>query len=261
MTHEVPYDAANVETVVRVGDTVRRTTGPWTPSIHALLRHLEREGFSGAPRVLGFDDEGREILTHVAGVAGLRPWPAPVRSSDALISAGGLIRRFHDAVATFVPADDAVWRFGTGSTGGGEIVTHNDLAPWNTVYDGPRATALIDWDFARPARAIEDLAYAAWTYIPLRDDEHSLAIGFDRPHDRAARLDLFLGAYGLSDRRGFIDEVIQRKLLERRWVLELGAEGIEPWAKFLREGHADHVVYDIKWLERNRAPLDDVCRD
>jgi hypothetical protein len=49
--------------VVRVGDTVRRTPGPWTPAVHLLLEHLERSGFDGAPRVLGFDDQGREVLS------------------------------------------------------------------------------------------------------------------------------------------------------------------------------------------------------
>jgi hypothetical protein len=260
MTEELPFEAANVETVVRVGDTVRRTTGPWTPSVHALLKHLERQGFDGAPRVLGFDHRGREILTHIPGQAGLRPWPANVRTPYALASVAELIRRFHNAVASFVPSDDAVWRFGTGSTAADEIVTHNDLAPWNTIYDETTATTLIDWDFARPARAIEDVAYAAWTYVPLRDDEHSLAIGFERPHDRAARLDLFLTSYGLDDRRGFVDEIIERKLLEQSWVIEMAAKGIEPWAKFLREGHADHVTYDIDYLESIRTPLDAVCR-
>ena len=53
--------------VVRVGETVRRTTGPWTPAVHALLEHLADVGFDGAPRVEGFDDEGREVLEYVAG--------------------------------------------------------------------------------------------------------------------------------------------------------------------------------------------------
>ncbi len=35
--------------VVKVGSTVRRPTGPWTPCVHELLRHLESSGFEGAP--------------------------------------------------------------------------------------------------------------------------------------------------------------------------------------------------------------------
>ena len=50
---EQPFEDGNITAVVRVGDTVRRTTGPWTPAVHALLRHLEARGFDAAPRVLG----------------------------------------------------------------------------------------------------------------------------------------------------------------------------------------------------------------
>ncbi|HKF74825.1 MAG TPA: hypothetical protein VKF59_01675 [Candidatus Dormibacteraeota bacterium] len=41
-----------VNAVVRVGSTVRRSTGPWTPAVHALLRHLEAAGFAESPSVL-----------------------------------------------------------------------------------------------------------------------------------------------------------------------------------------------------------------
>jgi hypothetical protein len=58
--------------VVRVGDTVRRAAGPWTPAVHALLRHLRDAGFSGAPLPLGVDGDGREVLTFVPGAV---PWP------------------------------------------------------------------------------------------------------------------------------------------------------------------------------------------
>jgi hypothetical protein len=54
--------------VIRIGDTVRRSSGPWTPTIHAHLHHLEERGFLGAPRALGFDEKGREALSVVEGV-------------------------------------------------------------------------------------------------------------------------------------------------------------------------------------------------
>ncbi|HKW77884.1 MAG TPA: aminoglycoside phosphotransferase family protein, partial [Candidatus Limnocylindria bacterium] len=58
----------NLQDTVRVGDTVRRRTGPWTPAVHALLRHLEKRGFP-APRVRGIDERGREILGYIEGEA------------------------------------------------------------------------------------------------------------------------------------------------------------------------------------------------
>ena len=47
---------------VRVGGTVRRPAGPWTPAVHALLAHLAPR-LPGVPEVLGFDDRGREVLS------------------------------------------------------------------------------------------------------------------------------------------------------------------------------------------------------
>ena len=39
---------------------MHRGTGPWAQTVHSLLKHLEAEGFDGAPRVIGtgFDDNG-----------------------------------------------------------------------------------------------------------------------------------------------------------------------------------------------------------
>ena len=48
----LPGGTANRGLVVRVGDTVRRPTAPCWPATHALLAHLSRVGFDGAPRVL-----------------------------------------------------------------------------------------------------------------------------------------------------------------------------------------------------------------
>jgi hypothetical protein len=53
---------------VRIGDTVHRRAGPWTPAVHALLRYLERASFP-APRVLGMDAQGREVLRFIEGEA------------------------------------------------------------------------------------------------------------------------------------------------------------------------------------------------
>src|SRR4051812_26857051 len=97
--------------VVRIGETVRRAAHSRTPAIHDFLRHLEREGFAGAPRPLGFDDDGREVLTYIEGEGAWgvfiaarggrfdRRLPDFVWNDDVLSHLGALIRRFHDAAA------------------------------------------------------------------------------------------------------------------------------------------------------------------
>ena len=42
----VVLEGGTLTAVVRVGDTVRRGPGPWTPTIHAFMRHLRAAGFA-----------------------------------------------------------------------------------------------------------------------------------------------------------------------------------------------------------------------
>jgi hypothetical protein len=53
---------------VRVGDTVRRPAGPWTPAVHALLGYLAPR-LPLVPRVLGFDERGREVLSYLCSAS------------------------------------------------------------------------------------------------------------------------------------------------------------------------------------------------
>ncbi|WUL63798.1 hypothetical protein OG943_28775 [Amycolatopsis sp. NBC_00345] len=70
---EIPLAGGNMNAgVVRVGDTVRRPAGPWTPAVHALLEHLHSNGFRGSPRPLGLDGQGREVLTYAEGPSSTR---------------------------------------------------------------------------------------------------------------------------------------------------------------------------------------------
>lgn len=177
--------------IVRLGNTVRRPVGYWTPAVHALLNHLERVGFTGSPRVVGVDSE-YETLTFVDG-------DASVVSADEeiLSSVGQLIRRYHDAAATFVPPNGARWQPTSIPTTGG-LVCHNDLYLGNFVFDGRAATGIIDFDFAHPADPLWDLAMAAWHWVPLAFEAMS---EFVPESQWPARLRLFVDSYGVPSPR------------------------------------------------------------
>jgi len=53
--------------LVRIGQTVRRPAGPSSVAVRSLLLHLADVGFEGAPRFLGIDDKGRDVLTFIDG--------------------------------------------------------------------------------------------------------------------------------------------------------------------------------------------------
>ena len=87
---EIPLlgGTANRGRVHRVRDTVRRPLRPTSAATHALLRHLEEVGFDGAPRVLGVDDAGREVLSYIPGQAVTAPAPDWGLTDAALRSVG-----------------------------------------------------------------------------------------------------------------------------------------------------------------------------
>src|SRR5919107_4650049 len=91
----------NAGLVTRVGDTVRRPRRPTSPSTWALFDHLERVGFDGAPRFLGVDERGREILSFIPGEAVVEPYQDWARTDQARVSVAELLRRHHHAAASF----------------------------------------------------------------------------------------------------------------------------------------------------------------
>ncbi|WP_086837794.1 aminoglycoside phosphotransferase family protein [Amycolatopsis kentuckyensis] len=238
--------------VVRIGDTVRRPVHPWTPAVHALLRHLADVGFPAAPRVLGIDDEGREVLTYLPGESGPDGW-AKVVGEAGLAAFARFLRDYHDAVAGFRPAADLTWFTGTAGVGADEVVCHGDFGPWNTVWRGERPVGLLDWDYARPAPRIHDVAYALEYVAPFRDDAECLrSLRYPAPPDRRRRLELFAEAYGLTSTAGLADAVLDVQLAGTEEVRRAAELGHQPQVRWAAEGYLDELAARSEWSRAHR---------
>ena len=240
---EVPLGGGNMsEGVVRAGGTVRRPAGPWTPAVHALLAYLHDVGFRGAPRPLGIDDDGREVLTFMPGTVA---WPGHFHLLDAggqLRRVARLIREFHDAVAGFEPPPGARWQ-ALMPADGDEIIAHHDLAPWNLVIGGSQ-WAFIDWDTAAPGTRLWDLAYAMHGFVPL-----SANPAYQRG-DAGRRLHLIADAYDLTEqqRADIIPLLARRTRAMHDFLARQAARGAQPWARLWREGHGDAWLADTRFI-------------
>jgi aminoglycoside phosphotransferase (APT) family kinase protein len=246
----------------RIGDTVRRATGAWSPTVHALLRHLESRGFP-APRFLGIDAHGREVLTYLDGdtVGTAQPWPDWAYAEGSLVAVAQWIRGYHDAVADFVPPAAARWRMSDRAWRPGLIVAHNDLAPYNAVWGSGGLTGFIDWDLASPAEPGWDLAFAAFSWVPLHARRVVAAEGFADFGSRPRRLRQFLDAYGNGiDRPGFIDLVRARVQDSVDGLHRLAAAGDADASRLVAEGAASDMVEALEELQALTPELSTALR-
>jgi len=243
-----------VSSAVKIGDTVHRQTGAWTPTIHDLLSFLQAKGFAYSPKVLGMDEKGREILEFLPGESATRPWSSFMLKGEGLAQAAKMLRQYHEVVEGFEPGTDAEWRVGKLSKKPGQIIRHGDLGPWNTLWQGDTLTGLIDWDFAEPGEAITDLAQMAYYFVPLRGEKGWQEAGFTEWPDLGHRLEVLCEAYGRFTTDEVLAELQNWLHEELRRVKELGGEqGIEPWASFLRRGDDQDILSDLAWL--SKTPL------
>lgn len=236
--------------VVRAGATVRRPLQPWSTSIHDLLEHLASKDFP-APRVLDVQGD-TEVLTWIEGASGADGWTKVV-PEDGLSRWGRFLRRYHDAVADYVPDAASAWSSGTSGCAAGELVCHGDFGPWNAVWDGDDVVGLIDWDHARPAPALFDVAYALEYVAPFRSDEESIR---DLRHatapDRRRRIAVFCEGYGIDVPADVVALVARQQRDVRDTVERLAREGIEPQASWVGEGYLDELTARVAFTESVR---------
>lgn len=179
------------------------------------------------PKVLGNDEQGRQILQWIEGNAGLDEVVRPEVQSDALLEeAARLIRQLHDASSNF-QWDEGGWdTLLVDPSASQEIICHNDIGPANLIYRDGQPIALVDWEFAAPGSRLWDLAYAAWWLVPLHRPEFCQRIGW-RDVDQLRRLRHFCDAYGLEHRRDRLMDVIhERQLRNQQQLAKWVAEGV-----------------------------------
>lgn len=259
---EVPLFGGDVtDGIVRVGETVRRPQGPHSPLVHRVLRQLEIANFSGAPRFLGVDDQGREVLTFIDGDVATRPWPEWVADLDRAISVAVLVRALDDVmVAWGLPADGIVPELspagipaaiGPGST----FIGHRDVTPENVVFREGRAVALIDFDLLKPSSRVDEVCNLLLWWAPLMPPQDREVVLRDQ--DAIARAARLVDAYGLAqhDRARVVD--VAHNSADRTWFL-MRARASRfggGWQRMWDEGVGDRIIRRRDWLAENRDAL------
>lgn len=230
----------NVGGAVRIGATVRRPVGPWTPAVHALLEHLAAAGVPAVPRVHGVDARGREVLDYLPGA--VIDLDVEQLSPGRLAALGSWLRGLHAAASGF--DHPGPWRF----FGADEpvLITHNDVAPYNVAFDGDEVAGVFDWDLAGPSSSLHDLGHTAWTAIPLF---RPIPAG-----EAAQRLRIFAGAYGI-DPVTVLDGVEPRVQLAIDGIREAVRRGDEGMRNLAAQGEPERTEVALAGFRRRREAI------
>jgi hypothetical protein len=202
---EIPLPAGRMtKGIVRRGDTVRRPTKASSPFVAKLLAHLESRGCAWAPRYLGEDERGRDVLSYFPGSTPAK-W---VHFPDTqLARAACILRQLHDLTRGSALA-------------AGSVVCHNDPGPNNFVFLDDAPVALIDFDMAAPGEPLEDLGYMAWSWCissnPLRGPVAT----------QAQQVRTLADAYGAThaERAKLPEHIVERQLRNARFWSEQRAD-------------------------------------
>lgn len=251
--HEEELTGGNVSKVYRAGNTVRRELHSDSFKIHKLLQHLETKGFPYAPKFLGIDDNGREVLSFIEGEAGNHPVKEYMWTDETLIKIAKMLRLYHDSVQDF-PFDSS-WEAIDRTPEPFEVICHNDFAIYNIIFKGEKPVGIIDYDVAGPGPRVWDIAYTLYTCVPLSRFYLS-ETGEQIPYDPVKhadqvkqRISLFFKSYGTELKRDIVDMVLLRleglcKTIKRR-----ARQGEVAFQKMIDEGHLEHYQSDIKFIQ------------
>lgn len=234
---------------------------PASPAVHALLMYLERAGFDGAPRFLGIDEQGRERLTFIPGQT--HDLATPETIPDATLpTIGRLIRRYHEAVASFTLPDGLHWHAEAETAVSGQaIVCHNDISPRNIVFREGHPVALIDWDMAYLAPPLWDVAHAVWQFTPILDDRDWATSGWTQAPSLASqvrRIRLLVDGYGLgrAERVGFAGVLALRIERTATGIRRLARERHPVFDRLVTEGVVDRIEQSHRWTVAHRDEID-----
>jgi Ser/Thr protein kinase RdoA (MazF antagonist) len=217
---------------------------------------VRKAGFTGAPEPLGIDELGRERVSYIPGQVSNYPLSAAAASHEALISAAALLRRYHDATASFLeqPRAHDGWRLPPRAPS--EVVCHGDFAPYNVVLAGTQAVGIIDFDTAHPAPRAWDVAYALYRWAPLTNPSNR--DGFGTIEQQLARATAFCDAYGISrtERDGLSQLVIERLQALVAFMTAEASRGDTAFESNVRDGH--HVLYldDIAYVRAHAERIE-----
>ena len=257
---EYELKGGNMSSVVTDGSVVYKDTQAQSPTIQRLLEHLEAKGITFAPKALGIDEKGRDMLSFVEGdTVDDYPFADKLEDKIAIVAqVAGMLRKLHDATVDFVPMGSDKWFLSYEGVLEKEVACHNDIAPYNVTFKNGLPIGIIDFDVACPAPRIWDIVYAAYRFVPLGmsvyDSELRQYRDYDKARDALERkrlIGVFLQAYGMDvDMDCFCAQLVKRLSALVKLFDDESERGNVAFIQMKKDGHQELYVREVEFIGR-----------
>ena len=240
----------------REGGVVVRPAGLWSPNVHALLNHIRSKGFFMAPEPIEIREDGTEVVSFIIGEVSNYPLSKDARSQTALVSAGKLLRAYHEATLGFSGIEDENMTWMLPARHPRHVMCHGDFAPYNTVLRDEMAVGLIDFDCVHPGPREWDIAYGLYRWSAFHHPATDGVFGsIDKQIKRAVQ---FCIAYGLDAIRqiSLADLMGERLEAMLSFMMKEADAGNETFQANIRDGHHEVYIRDLGHIREHADRID-----
>ncbi|WP_312543096.1 phosphotransferase [Enterococcus sp.] len=234
------------------GTKVIRPKKEWSANVHFFLEYLRNNHVEYVPIPLGFDQFGNELLSYLPGEVYDYPLPTKLLTDKSIISAGKLLKDFHDKGAGFLEylSGDEKWMLSYDMPH--EVMCHSDFAPYNTTTENGIAIGIIDFDTLVPGSRLWDVVYGAYRWVPLYFDDV-----IDITESMHIRLRLFLEAYGFPQIE--YSQIVPYLIKRLKYLIEFmeieAQKGEKNFHDDILKGHINKYKNDIEKLKYNEKKI------
>lgn len=240
----------NLNTIFTDENYVYRPKTSYSFLINNFVQHLNRSGFTYSPTFIACN-ESTDVFSYISGNSiDLNELKDIQQHKQLLKALADILKQFHDIGSSYINTHSSYFLDYTGNDPL-ETICHNDIAPYNMLWENHQITGLIDFETICPAPRSWDIVYAAYRFIGLGQERctYLKKLNDKRQKETIRELSHYFGVccdYPFSE--FFLNTLIERlQSLVNLFDREVSKDN-EAFIRMKEEGHQEFYRSEIQYI-------------